>query len=107
MASFLAEVKLRNFKSQNILCAEAELQIVVYALCGSGNAEFQVTVYSLRGGGTSELQATDYSVCGGRTAELQVKALVRKRNCGTSSRSMFLVWKRNFQATVYSFCGIV
>ena len=105
MASFFAEAELRNFKSQNILCAEAELQIVVYALCGTGNAEFQVTVYSLRGSGTL-LQVTDYSVCGGRTAELQVKALVRKRNCGTSSRSMFLVWKRNFQSTVYSLCEI-
>ena len=38
--------------------------------------------------------------------ELQVKALVWKQNCGTSSRSIFLVWKRNFKATVYSFCGI-
>ena len=49
VASFLAEAELLNFKSQNILCAEAELQIIVYSLCGSGSVEFLVTVYSLRG----------------------------------------------------------
>ena len=38
-----AEAKLRNFKSQYIPCAEAELQAEEYYMCGSGNAELQVT----------------------------------------------------------------
>ena len=38
-----------------------------------------------------------YAMCEGGTAGLEAKGLVRKRNCGTSSRSVFLVWKRNFQ----------
>ena len=65
-----------------------------------------IFIVQKRNCGTSDLQVTDYSVCGGRNAELQVKALVWKRNCGTSNRRIFLVWKRNFKATIYSFCGI-
>ena len=38
-----AEAELRNFKSQYIPCAEAELQAKEYSMCGSGNAELQVT----------------------------------------------------------------
>ena len=38
-----AEAELRNFKSQYIPCAEAELQAKEYSMCGSGTAEFQVT----------------------------------------------------------------
>ena len=30
--------KLRNFKSQIVLCAEAELQVTGYSLCGGGIA---------------------------------------------------------------------
>ena len=40
---YYAEAELRNFKSQYILCAEAELQAKEYSLCGSGTAELQVT----------------------------------------------------------------
>ena len=36
-----AEAELRNFKSQYIPCAEAELQAKEYSMCGSGNAELQ------------------------------------------------------------------
>ena len=36
---------------------------------------------------------------------LETKALVWKWNCGTSSRSIFLVWKRNYETTKhYSSC---
>ena len=38
-----AEAELRNFKSQYIPCAEAELQAKDYFMCGSGTAELQVT----------------------------------------------------------------
>ena len=38
-----AEEELRNFKSQYIPCAEAELQAKEYSICGSGTAELQVT----------------------------------------------------------------
>ena len=38
-----AEAELRNFKSQCIACAEAELQAKEYSICGSGTAELQVT----------------------------------------------------------------
>ena len=38
-----AEAELRNFKSQYIPCAEAELQAKECSMCGSGNAELQVT----------------------------------------------------------------
>ena len=38
-----AEAELRNFKSQYIPCAEAELQVKEYSLCGSGTAELQDT----------------------------------------------------------------
>ena len=97
----------------------AELQVTEYSVCESGTSSrsiFLVRKYGIsshiiffvrkRNYGNLELQVTDYSVCGGRTAELQDKALVWKRNCGTSSRSIFLLWKRNFKASVYSFCGI-
>ena len=47
--------KLRNFKSQIVLCAKAELREIVYSLCGSENAELQVPEYSLCGGGTAGL----------------------------------------------------
>ena len=59
--------KLRNFKSQIVLCGKAEMLNlnIVYSLYGS------------------------------ETAELKVKALVWKRNCETSSRTKFIVWKRN------------
>ena len=38
-----AEAELRNFKSQYIPCAEAELQAKEYSMCESGTAELQVT----------------------------------------------------------------
>ena len=38
-----AEAELRNFQSQYIPCAEAELQAKEYSMCGSGTAELQVT----------------------------------------------------------------
>ena len=38
-----AEAHLRNFKSQYIPWAEAELQAKEYSICGSGTAEHQVT----------------------------------------------------------------
>ena len=38
-----AGAELRNFKSQYIPCAEAELQTKKYSVCGSGTAELQVT----------------------------------------------------------------
>ena len=38
-----AEAELRNFKSQYIPCAKAELQAKGYSMCGSGTAELQVT----------------------------------------------------------------
>ena len=37
-----AEAELRNFKSQYIPCAEAELKSKEYYMCGSGTAELQV-----------------------------------------------------------------
>ena len=44
--------KLRNFKSQIVLCAKAELLNFETYMCGSETAELQVTGYSLCGGGT-------------------------------------------------------
>ena len=41
--SQIAEAELRNFKSQYIPWAEAELQAKEYSLCGSGTTELQVT----------------------------------------------------------------
>ena len=42
----------------------------------------------------------------GGIAGLEAKALVWKWNCGTSSRSIILVWKRNYETSKhYSFCG--
>ena len=38
-----AEAELRNFKSQYIPCAEAELQAKEYSMCRNGIADFQVT----------------------------------------------------------------
>ena len=38
-AILYAEAELRNFKFQYIPCAEAELQIKEYSMCGSGTAE--------------------------------------------------------------------
>ena len=38
-----AESELRNFKSQYIPCAEAELQAKEYSMCGNGTAELQLT----------------------------------------------------------------
>ena len=38
-----AEAELRNFKSQYIPSAEAELHAKEYSMCGSGTAERQVT----------------------------------------------------------------
>ena len=73
--------KLRNFKSQIVLCAKADLRDIVYSLCRSE---------------TAELQVTEYSLCGGGTARLKVKALVWKRNCKTSSRTKFIVWPQYF-----------
>ena len=47
-----------------------------------------------------------YSVCEGGTARLEAKAFVWKRNCRTSSHSIFLVWKRSYgTAKHYHFCG--
>ena len=37
-----AEAEVRNFKSQYIPCAEAELQAKEYAIYGSGTAKLQV-----------------------------------------------------------------
>ena len=36
-----AEAELRKFKSQYIPCAEAELQVKEYSLCGSGLQNFK------------------------------------------------------------------
>ena len=45
-------------------------------------------------------------MCEGGTAGLEAKALVWKRNCGTSSRSTFIVWTRNYGSSKhYSLCG--
>ena len=38
-----AEAEMRNFKSQYIPCAEADLQAKVYSMGGRGTAELQVT----------------------------------------------------------------
>ena len=40
-----AEAELRNFKSQYIPCAEAELQAKEYSMCGSGTAESHIIIY--------------------------------------------------------------
>ena len=67
---------------------------------------FQVTVYSLCGIGTAEFQVTKKSVCEGGIAGLEAKALVRMWNSGTSSRSTFLMWKRNYGTSKhYSLSG--
>ena len=73
-------VRKRNFKSQDILCAEAKLRdLKVKALVWKRNCEtssrtnFQVTVFSLCGSGIAPFQSsqvTHYSVCGTGTAEL-------------------------------------
>ena len=99
MTSFLAEAeiqvtvycaKLRNFKSQIVLCAKADCSV-----CESRTAELRDIVYSLCGSETAKLQVTEYSLCGGGTTRLKVKAFVWKQNCETSSRTKFIVWKRN------------
>ena len=79
---------MRNFKSQNILCVEAELrdlkskllygsgtaklQVVLNLLYGSGLHNYQATVFSLCGSRIVPFQSSKshYSVCGSRTAEL-------------------------------------
>ena len=79
-----------NFKSQNILCAEAELRdLKSKLLYGRGTAklpshsisELQVTLFCMRKRNFKsqyipcaevELQAKEYSMCGSGTAELQV-----------------------------------
>ena len=83
-------VRKRNFKSQDILCAEAELRdLKVKTLVWKRNCEtssrtkfycmeaelrnFQVTVFSLCGSGIAPFQSsqvTHYSVYGSGTAEL-------------------------------------
>ena len=74
MTSFLAEAKLRKFKSHYFVrnCGTSELRDIVYSLCESETADI---------------------LCA--EAELKIKALVWKRNCETSSRTKFIVWKRN------------
>ena len=72
--------KLRNFKSQIVLCESrtVELRDKVYSLCGSGTSSYSIFFVRRRNCGNKE-----------------VKALVWKRNCETSSRTKFIVWKRN------------
>ena len=72
--------KLRNFKSQIVLCESrtAELRDIVYSLCGSGTSSYSIFFVRRRNCGNKE-----------------VKALVWKRNCETSSRTKFIEWKRN------------
>ena len=73
--------KLRNFKSQIVLCVKAELLNfeTKYIPCAE--------VAKLRNFKSQDI------LCG--TARLKVKALVWKRNCETSSHIRFIVWKRN------------
>ena len=40
-------------KTKNIPCAEAELKVTAYSLCGSGTVELQVTEHAMWGSGTS------------------------------------------------------
>ena len=68
-------VRKRNFKSQDILCAEAELRdLKSQSSCMEAELRnFQVTVFSLCGSGIAPFQSsqvTHYSVCGSGTAEL-------------------------------------
>ena len=78
-----AEAKLRNFKSQNILCVEAELRDLKSKL--------------LYGSGTTKLQVVPNLLYGSGTAWLPSHSifLVRKRNCAISE----------LQVTHYSVCG--
>ena len=50
------EVELQKFKSQNIMCAKAEMRdLKPKILCGSGTAELQIAVYFMCGSGTTGL----------------------------------------------------
>ena len=64
-------------------------------MCESRTAELRDIVYSFCGSETAELQGTGYSLCGGGISGLKVKTLVGKRNSETSSRTKFILWKRN------------
>ena len=44
--------KLRNFKSQIVLCAKAELRDIVYSLCGSGTSSRRIFFVRRRNCGT-------------------------------------------------------
>ena len=86
-----AEAELRNFKSQDILCAEAELRdLKSKLLYGSETAKLQVVLNLLywshsiflvrkRNCAISEFQVTHYSVCGSGTLSLSI-FLMRRRN---------------------------
>ena len=69
--------KLRNFKSQIVLCAKAEL------------LNFENFVRK------RNFKSQDILCAEAELRDLKVKALVWKRNCETSSRTKFIVWKRN------------
>ena len=73
--------KLRNFKSQIVLCAKAEL------------LNFEInSIFLVR---KRNFKSQDILCAEAELRDLKVKALVWKRNCETSSRTKFIVWKRN------------
>ena len=75
--------KLRNFKSQIVLCAKVEL------------LNFEAQYIPFAEAKLRNFKSQNIFLCGGGTAGLLFKALVWKRNCETSSRTKLIVWKRN------------
>ena len=101
-------------------CGSGPAKLQISAIIFLPEAELQITVYSLCGSGTAELQVTEYSVCWSGTSSHRIFCVrkpnwgalshrifhVRKLNCGTSnhSTSIFLVRKWTLN-TEYSVCG--
>ena len=96
-------VRKRNFKSQDILCAEAELRdLNVKALVWKRNCETSSRTKFIvwtRNCVTSKSQYFPCAEAELRHSELPSHTLfcMRKRNCGTLSLNIFLVRRRNFK----------
>ena len=72
--------KLRNFKSQTVRSRTAELGDIVYSLCGSE---------------TMELKSQNILCAEAELRDLKSKLLYGSGTAKTSSRTKFIVWKRN------------
>ena len=88
-----AEAELRNFKSQYISCVEAELRNFKSQYTSCAQAELRNFKSPYIPFAEAELRNFKSQNIPCAEVELPATVLVQKRNCGTSSRSMFLVQK--------------